>query len=101
MSHTPSCRIEYVTDEYAEKLDRFVESHDVPLDIAEQVFRDHCEELQDSLKDDTPENVIRRIAFHKLEWHPPAETTSAESGQMAAAGPDRSDQRVDSSSKHH
>lgn len=58
---------DYVTDEYAEKLDRFAENRDVSRQSAELAFRQYCEELQGSLKDGTPEGALRRIAFHRLE----------------------------------
>lgn len=71
MSDDIPIHVEYVTTEYAEKLDWYAESHDVSRELAETTFRGHCQELEGSFRVDTPGNVIRRIALQKLERAPP------------------------------
>lgn len=77
MSHTPPHQIEYVTERYAEKLERFAESHQISRDVVKQTFREYCEELQGSFKDNTPADVVRRIAYQRLDREPPGEAVSA------------------------
>lgn len=72
MSEDTPIHVEYVTTEYAEKLDWYAESHDVSRELAETTFRGHCRELEGSFRVDTPGNVIRRIALQKLERAPPS-----------------------------
>lgn len=79
MSQSSIVHIDFVTEEYAEKLDRFADDHAVPREAAEQAFRTNCEELQMAFKDGTPGDVLRRIALHKLERDPPTEGTSRDS----------------------
>lgn len=71
MSHTPPHQIEYVTERYAEKLERFAESHQIAGDVVEQTFREYCKELQGSFKENTPADVVRRIAYQRLDREPP------------------------------
>lgn len=64
----------FITDEYDEKIDEYVSTHsEVDRTLAERAFVENCTKLEETLKDDAPVAVVRRLAFHQLEWHPPAE----------------------------
>ena len=62
----------FITDDYDQKLDEYVSTHsEICRDVAERAFVDNCTELEETLKDDAPADVVRRLAFRRLEWHPP------------------------------
>lgn len=78
MSEDIPIHVEYITAEYAEKLDGYAESYDVRRDLAEAAFRGYCEELEGSFREDAPGNVIRRIALQRLEREPPTDPSGTE-----------------------
>lgn len=62
-----------IDDEYAAELADFAAKHGMSHDAAEGAFREHYRTFREATTDDTPTSAIRRLAFHKLEWHPPNE----------------------------
>lgn len=62
-------QLEYVNNEYEQKLERFASDRDIPMETAEQEFLHYCERMEGTLKEDTPIGVTRRLAFHQLEWN--------------------------------
>lgn len=82
MSEDVPIHEEYVTSEYAEKLEWYAESHGVSRALAERTFRCHCEELEGSFRPETPGNVIRRIALQRLERAPPTDPAPDGAGDV-------------------
>lgn len=62
-----------VDDEYAAELADFAAEHGMSRDAAERAFREHYRTFSEATADDTAASAIRRLALHKLEWHPPNE----------------------------
>lgn len=62
-----------IDDEYAARLADFAVEHDVSRERAERAFREHCRTFREATTEDTSASTIRRLAFRKLEWHPPGE----------------------------
>lgn len=66
MLRNPEC----LDDEYRTKLDALVdESEDLSYAAAESVFVDRCESLREPFKNDTPVDVIQRVAFSITASH--------------------------------
>lgn len=61
-------RVVPIDEEYEEKLDRFAAENDMSREAVEQSFREYCSMFHETT-DGKPNDVIRRLAFHKLKWH--------------------------------
>lgn len=61
-------RIVSIDEEYEEKLDQFAAENDVSCEAVEQSFREYCRMFHETTAG-KPDDVIRRLAFHKLKWH--------------------------------
>lgn len=85
---TDSIRSDWIDETYDEKLGNFAASQGAPRGCVDQAFREHCETFQSTVIEGTTVEVVRQLAFHKLEWHPPkgAEPTPAEDGSAESAG---------------
>ncbi|GAB3037950.1 hypothetical protein [Natronobiforma cellulositropha] len=71
----------YITDEYDDRLAEYVAAQpEITRPVAERRFVETCRQLEETLKDDTPPAVIRRLAFHQLEWHPPTDASDDPDG---------------------
>lgn len=73
---------DWINDEYGSKLEKFAAERGMSRHRVERAFRDHCETFRTQVMDDTSPDVVRRLAYDKLEWHSPdkagAEETVAE-----------------------
>lgn len=68
---TESIRSDWIDGTYDEKLEQFAAAQGVPRACVDQAFREHCETFQADVVDGTAADVVRQLAHHKLQWHPP------------------------------
>lgn len=68
---TNSIRSDWINGMYDEKLEDVAAVQGVPRACVDQAFRTHCETFQTDVVDGTDASVVRQLAFHKLQWHPP------------------------------
>ena len=71
---TDSIRSNWIDETYDQKLGNFATSRGVPRGSVDQAFREHCETFQSIVTEGTTVDIIRQLAFRKLEWHPPKGT---------------------------
>lgn len=68
---TATIRSDWIDATYDEKLKNFATAQGVPRGCVDQAFRDHCATFQSAVVEDTTADVVRQLAFDKLQWHPP------------------------------
>jgi hypothetical protein len=78
---TPLTRSHVPDEEYGEKLKAFAAENGLNSGGVKDAFRDHYRTFEETTSDGTPPEVLRRLAFHKLRWDPPAEVRETDSGK--------------------
>jgi len=64
-------RLDWITEAYSAKLERFAAEHEMSQSTVEGSFREHCATFQSLVVDGTSRDVVRELAYRKLHWHPP------------------------------
>lgn len=64
-----STRSRWITETYSEKLASFAADRDVSEDSTKQAFRNYCETFRSTVVDGTSADIVRQLAFRKLQWH--------------------------------
>lgn len=73
---TTSIRSDWITEPYEEQLEEFSADQDVPRECVEVAFQEHCKTFWESVVEGTGRDVVRELAYEKLQWHPPTEDTT-------------------------
>lgn len=71
-----SSRSNWITESYEEQLKEFSADQGVPRECVEVAFQEYCETFRESVVEETGRDVVRELAYEKLQWHPPTEDTT-------------------------